>query len=102
MVIAEADYQVRIRLTLQLIKRISSVFQKILKYFNGNAILRLSVLPEAAIFKVILVLDLNDSESDEVKQHLLHFCNIALNLRFLHDYHYILINNIYIYKFTSK
>ena len=48
------------RLILQLIKGISRVLQKLLKYFNGIAILTFFVLPSAGFFPIILILDLND------------------------------------------
>ena len=50
------------RLILQLIKGISGVFPKLLKYFNGNAILKSFVLPAAGVFPVVLILNVNDSE----------------------------------------
>ena len=46
----------------QLIKGISRVIKKLLRYFNGTAILTFFVLPLAGVFPVILFLDLNDSE----------------------------------------
>ena len=46
----------------QLIKYISRVIQKLLKYFNGNVILTFFVLPSVVDFPVILILDLNDLE----------------------------------------
>ena len=47
----------------QLIKCISRVLQKLLKYINGTAVLTSFVLPAAGVFPVILILNLNDSES---------------------------------------
>ena len=47
------------RLTSQLINGISRVTQKLLKYFNGTSF----VLPSLGLYPVILILDLNDSES---------------------------------------
>ena len=53
---------VRMRLISQLIKGISRVPQKLLKYFNGTAILTSFVLPLVGVFPVIFILDWNDSE----------------------------------------
>ena len=50
------------RLTTQLIKGISRVLQKLLKYFNGTTISISFLLSESRVFPVILALDLNDSE----------------------------------------
>ena len=50
------------RLISQLIKAISRVLHKLRKYFNGTVISTSFVLPAAAVFPVILILDLNDSE----------------------------------------
>ena len=50
------------RLISQLIKDISRVIQKILKYFSSTAISTFFVLPSAGIFPVIHILDLNNSE----------------------------------------
>ena len=67
MVITKVYEQVKIRLISQLIKRILRVLQKLLKYFNGTAILTSFVLPLAGYFPVIFTLDLNDSESVKVE-----------------------------------
>ena len=50
------------RLISQLIKGISRVLQKLLKYFNDTAILTFFVFPSAVVFPVILILELNDLE----------------------------------------
>ena len=55
--------QVKWRLISQLINRISRFFQKLLKYFNGTNISTFFVLPLSRVFPIILVLDLNDSDS---------------------------------------
>ena len=63
--VAEEIYspeQVRMRLILHLIKCISRVLQKLLKYFNCNAISPSFVLPQEGVFSVVLILDLNDSD----------------------------------------
>ena len=52
-----------IRLTSQLINGISSVLQKLLKYFSGTIISTSFVLPAARVFPVIFTLYLNYSES---------------------------------------
>ena len=54
-----ADH-VKISLTLQLIKGISRVFQKSLKYFNGT-IISTSIIPTSLDWPVTLVLKLNES-----------------------------------------
>ena len=53
---------VKIRLASQLIKGISSVLQKLLKYFSGTIISTSLILPSSGVFPVIFTLDLNDSE----------------------------------------
>ena len=60
------DDQDKIRLISQLIKGISRVLQKLLKYFNGTAVLKSFVLPSSGVFPVIFNLDLSDSESVKV------------------------------------
>ena len=51
------------RLISQLINNISRVLEKLLKYFNGTAILTSFVEPVAGVFPVVLVLYLNESDS---------------------------------------
>ena len=51
------------RLFSQFIIGVSRVLQKLLKYFNGTAILTLFVLSSSGGYPVILILDLNDSDS---------------------------------------
>ena len=48
--ITQFSDQVRMRLISQLIKGISRVLQKLLKYFNDTAILTISVFPSAVVF----------------------------------------------------
>ena len=62
LVITQSLDHVKIRLTSQLIKGISSVLQKLLKYFNGTIISTSFVLPLSGVFPVIFTLDLNDLE----------------------------------------
>ena len=52
-----------LKLTSQLVKGISRVLPKLLKYFNGTIISKSFSLPAARVFPVIFVLDLHDSES---------------------------------------
>ena len=51
------------RLISQLINGISRVLQKLLKYFNGTAVLTSFVFPAAGVLPVILTLYLNVSDS---------------------------------------
>ena len=53
------DYS-KIRLTSQIIKSITIVLQKVLKYLNGAAILTSFVVPIARAFLVTFILDLNE------------------------------------------
>ena len=62
LVITQSLDQVKIRLTSQLINGISSVLQKLLKYFNGTIISTSFVLSSAGVFPVIFILALNDSD----------------------------------------
>ena len=55
--------QVKMRLISQLINVISRVLQKLFKYFNGTTISKSFVLPLLEVFPVILILDLNHSDS---------------------------------------
>ena len=60
--ITQSAYQVKIKLISKLIKGISRVLQKLIKYFNGTAILTSFVLHAAGVLPVTFVLNLNDSE----------------------------------------
>ena len=51
------------RLISELIYGISRVLRKLHKYFNGTAVLTSLVLPGAGDFSVILILNLNYSDS---------------------------------------
>ena len=55
--------QVKIRLSSQLINDILRVLQKLIKYFNGTDSSTFFVLQTSGSFPVILILDLNDSDS---------------------------------------
>ena len=66
LVITQVDEQVKIRLTSQLIKVISSVFQKLHKYFNDTAIWISFELLLAGLFPVTFTLNLNDLEFSKV------------------------------------
>ena len=61
--IAQFLDQVKIRLISQLIHDILRAIQKLLKYFNGTDISKYFVLRSSGVFPVILILDLNDSDS---------------------------------------
>ena len=63
LVTTQVDDYVKMRLTSQLIKGISRVPQKLLKYFNRTIISTSFSSPAAGVFPVIFILDLNDSES---------------------------------------
>ena len=63
LVITQSLDQAKSRLTSQLIKGISRVLHKLLKYFNGTIISTSFVLFAAGVFPVIFTLDLNVSES---------------------------------------
>ena len=57
--ITQVDDHVKIKLTSQLIKGISIVLQKLLKYFNGTIISTSFSIPLAGVLPVIFILDLN-------------------------------------------
>ena len=61
--ITQVDDHVNIKLTSQLIKGISRVLRKLLKYFHGTIISTSFSLPSSGVFPVIFIFDLNDSES---------------------------------------
>ena len=61
-VMTQCDNQVRMRLISKLVKAISRVFQKLLKFFNDNAISTSFVSLLSGVFPVFLILDLNDSK----------------------------------------
>ena len=52
---------VKISSTSQLIKGISGVLQKLLKYFSGTNISAFSISPSSLVWPVIFVLKLNES-----------------------------------------
>ena len=62
MVITQVVDHVKLRLISQFIVDISRVLQKLLKYFNGTAILTSFVLPLSVFLSIIFTLDRNDSE----------------------------------------
>ena len=53
--------QVKISLTSQLSNGFSRVFRKLLKYFNGTIISKLSISPSSSVWPVIFALKLNES-----------------------------------------
>ena len=61
--VTQSAEEVRMRLISQLIKGISRVLQRLLKYFNDTVISTFFVLLAAGGFSVIFTLELNDSES---------------------------------------
>ena len=63
LLITQVDGQVKIKLTSKLIKRISRVLQKLLRYLNETIISTSFSLPAAGVSPVISILDLNDLES---------------------------------------
>ena len=79
------------RLLSQLIKSISKVFQKLLKYFNGTAILIFFVLPSSGYF--LLSLPWIWMIKNLLKRSLVHLYNITISfLMFLNNYRYIWLN----------
>ena len=62
-IITQFTNHVRTRVISKLIKGISNVLQKLLKYFNSTAISTSFVLPAVGFLPVIFPLNLNDSES---------------------------------------
>ena len=62
MVITQVVDHVKLRLISQFIVDISRVLQKLLKYFNGTAVLTSFVLPLSVFLYIIFTLDSNDSE----------------------------------------
>ena len=73
--------QVRIISTSQLIKNISRVLQKLLKYYHDTAISATFVLPSARVLPVIFVLSFNVSESFiVVSGSPLQYCNELLDV----------------------
>ena len=86
--ITQFSYQFNLRLILQVVKGVSRVLQKLLKYFNGTVSSTFFVLPATGAFPVILILDWL------IQMHqLAHFYNIAINfLMFLSNYCCIQLN----------
>ena len=60
---AKTQFLVQVKDTLRLINGISNVLQKLLRYFKGTKNSSSFVFPSSAVFPVILVLYLKDSES---------------------------------------
>ena len=56
----QVDDHFNMRLNSLLISGISRVLQKLLKHFNGTAILLSFVLPSSEVFPVTLTLNFND------------------------------------------
>ena len=85
------------RFISQLIKGISRVLQKLLKYFSDNAISTFFLLPAAGILPVVLALNLNDSESVVLLcYHLNHLYSTTINLlMLLHNHRRTLVDYIF-------
>ena len=58
----QSSDQDKMRLISHLVNGISSVLQKLIKYFNGAVTSTSFVLPAAGVFPVILILHLNNSD----------------------------------------
>ena len=98
LVITQVDDHVKIKLTLQLIKGISRVLQKLFKYFNGTIISASFSLLSSGVFPVIFILDILDFSfymiQNLLNYHLVYLCNIVTNFQmFLHNYHYNILLN---------
>ena len=61
--ITQSADQVKMRIISQSIKGISRVLQKLLKYFNNNAILTPFVLPSAGVFPVFFFVKISFGSS---------------------------------------
>ena len=61
LIITQSAHQVKISSTSQLIRSISRVLQKLIKYFNGTIILIPFISPSLLVWHVIFVLNLNES-----------------------------------------
>ena len=85
------------RFISQLIKGISRVLQKLLKYFSDNAISTFFLLPAAGVLPVVLALNLNDSESGVLLfYHLNHLYSTTINLLILlHNHRCTLVDYIF-------
>ena len=55
--------EVKKKLISQLITGVSTVLQRLLKYFNGAAVSKSLVIMSSEVFPVIFTLNLNSSES---------------------------------------
>ena len=72
----QVDDHLKIRLSSQLIKGISRVLQKLLKYFSGTIISTSFILALLRVFPVIFISDLNDSESSRLSSgSSLNYCH---------------------------
>ena len=89
LVIMQFPDQVRIKLISNLIKDISRVLPKLLKYFNGTPISTSSVLTSTGVLPVIFALNLNDSESTMLV--IVSSLNYSLQLQHHDLWHYLLM-----------
>ena len=78
--------QVKIILTSQLIKRISRVLQKMLKYLTGTIISTLSIHPLLSVWRVTFALKLNESlASAPLNSTILPlFFKVGISLQYCH------------------
>ena len=90
-VITQVDEQVRMRLVSQLIKGISRVLQKLLKYFNGTAISTSFALSAAEFFPLFIPWIWMIQKV--LKYHFSHRSSIVVNFQiFWNNYRYIVLN----------
>ena len=81
-----------IKYFLQLIREISRVFQKLLKYFHDAAISTIVVLPSAGLPLLLFLLGIEMVKS-LLCEYLKHRCSTAINfLMFLYNYCWNLLN----------
>ena len=92
----KTQYFVNLNSTLQLINGISSDHQKLLKYFNGTAIVaffRISFAQSASVFSNNLALYLKDLKSFASFESVLHLLKTSIKfLLFQNNLNYILLD----------
>ena len=81
-----ADH-VKISSTSQLIKGISKVVQKLLKYFNGTIISTSCILPSSQVWPVIFVLKLNESVALAPLKSTIFLSSFTAVISLQHYYH---------------
>ena len=99
LIITQFSEQVETSSTSQLIKGISRVLQKLLKYFSGTIISTFSMSPSSLVLPIIFDLKLSESASlaplNTTMSPSLFTAGISLQLSFqmfLNNYHYILLS----------